>query len=176
MANKKVLAESEKFRLEVEEQGDRVLIRPVGVVDEEINFTPILDAAEGKGTTKPAIIRFDMGHVTRINSCGVREWIIMIDRVSSQMKCEFENANELFIEQANMVPGMFGRKGSVLHTFQAPYHCVNCNSDVVLTLEPKQVKIVDGQPVAPESKCSRCSRPLEFDWLEEEYFAFVKRI
>src|SRR4051794_39383264 len=120
MGTPTVLDETGKVRLELEADGDAALIRPVGVIDEDVNFSVIIQTLS---QMQPPVkrLQFDMGHVSRMNSCGVREWILLMERISAATPIAFLNVNELFIEQANMIPGMFGKKGSVL-SFMSPYH------------------------------------------------------
>lgn len=176
MAKTSVLDENGKIRIEMETEGNSVLIRPVGVIDEDVNFSVVLDTLS-KLQPLVKVLQLDMSAVARMNSCGVREWILMMERIPAAIALEFVNVNELFVEQANMIPGMFGRKGSVkVLNFQAPYHCGKCDSDSVLLVEPKDVKFEGEHPVAPSFHCKGCGGNLDFDWIEEEYFGFINRL
>lgn len=173
MAETIMLAQSPKMRLEFEIAGKMATFRPVGVVDEECNFSVVLTKIEQMGPANFEF-RFDLGHIQRINSIGIKEWLLLMERMPPVARYSFVNVSELMVEQANMISGIFGRPGTPVHNFQAPYHCDTCNKDLVIMLEPKQVTYVDGSPVAPRMTCPTCAAPLTFDWLEDEYFAFVK--
>jgi hypothetical protein len=174
MSKKVVLSENSKMRLEMEVEGTNGVVRPVGIVDEDVNFGVILSVMSQLGMPLKAL-KFDLGQVSRMNSCGVREWLILIEKLPEGVECGFENVNELLVEQANMIPGILGRRGMKVISFQAPYFCETCSADVPMLIEPSQVAINDGIPQAPPFKCPKCSNPLQFDWLEEEYFAFLRR-
>ena len=175
MSTTSVLAENGKIRLEMEISGGIVTIRPVGVIDEDTNFSVILSFITELGASMQ-LLQFDLGHVSRMNSCGVREWLLLMERLGSQTAYRFVNVSELIVEQANMIPNMFGRKGTQVLSFQAPYHCGNCDNDVAVLIEPKQIIYEGARPVPPKLTCRKCAGTLEFGWLEEEYFAFLKRI
>ncbi|MCM2323822.1 MAG: hypothetical protein NDJ90_11235 [Oligoflexia bacterium] len=174
MATLTILDENQKLRIEMEREAAEAVIRPVGIIDEDMNSSVITQAI----TASPPVqqLTLDLGHVSRMNSCGVREWILLMERLSTHPSCKIVNANELFVEQANMIPGIFGKKGVKVLSFQAPYRCGACARDIVKVLTPEQVPVVDGQPHAPQYTCEKCSKPLEFDWAEDEYFAFVRRL
>lgn len=172
------LSETAKFRLEMELDGAAatmtVIVRPIGVLDEDVNFLILTQAFQGLGVPVKNVI-FDLGHVARINSCGVREWILFLEKLAGTVTLSFVNMNEIFVEQVNMMPNMLGKKGWTVLSFHAPYHCAHCNTDIAAVLQPAQVKWQGELPIAPAFVCRKCSKPLAFDWLEEEYFSFLKR-
>ncbi|MCM2279196.1 MAG: hypothetical protein NDJ89_14055 [Oligoflexia bacterium] len=172
-----ILDENAKLRLEMErDESDACVIRPVGVVDEDLNATVILTALSSAVPPVKAL-KLDLGHVSRMNSCGVREWLLLMERLCRFPNCSIVNANELFVEQANIIPGVFGKKATVkVESFQAPYHCGVCARDCIKLISPGQVRIEEGELKAPEFRCEKCQGPMEFDWSEEEYFSFVKRL
>src|SRR3954468_24709622 len=110
MSKKVVLNENSKMRLEMEVEGSRGLVRPVGVVDEDVNFGLILSVMGHLGVALTHL-KFDLSMIQRMNSCGVREWLLLLEKIPSGIECGFENVNELIVEQANMIPGILGRKG-----------------------------------------------------------------
>lgn len=174
MAETMILAQNTKTRLELDVLGKMATFRPVGIVDEDINFSVILSTISQLGVASHEF-RFDLGQIDRINSCGVREWLLLMEKLPAGMRYSFLNVNELMVEQANMISGILGRAGTPVLSFMAPYHCDKCNKDIAVSLEPKQVQYVDDSPAAPKMSCPTCGTPLKFDWLEDEYFAFVKR-
>jgi hypothetical protein len=176
MANIITLSDNGKMRLEMEIVSGRVQLRPIGIIDEDVNFSVVLGLVP-KLNPNDKVLRFDMGRISRMNSCGIREWLLLMEHLAApSVRCEFVNVNQLFIEQANMIPTMFGRKGSAVLTCQAPYNCPECNIVVMRTFEPDQVTSESEEPRAPDCKCDKCGGELEFDWLEEEYFGFITRL
>lgn len=172
MAHTSVISESAKMKLEVDTEGDAITFRPSGTLDEDVNFSIVLESINKMSAVLKSI-RFDLGHVRRMNSCGVREWILLMERMPAAFPLTFLNVNELMVEQATMLPGIFGKRGAQVLSFHVPYHCASCNSDVSVVIEPKDVRRDDGSPHAPEKKCSKCGGNLDFDGIEEEYFDFL---
>lgn len=175
-----VLHESAKIRLELDTQGDMVTIRPMGVIDEDSQLPLILQTLQ---QMKPLLksIRFDLAHVRRMNSCGIREWILLMERIGTLAPVSFENLSEVFIEQANMLPGVFGKNGGrqgapVVHSLQIPYHCRSCSKDFSYRFQVEELPRRNGRHGAPARSCPDCSGALDFDWIEDEYFTFLTYI
>jgi hypothetical protein len=169
-----VLTESPKFRIEFEVTDDHGVARPVGVIDEDVNFGVLLDAMEVLGVPLKSLV-IDLGHVERLNSSGIREWLLLLEKLQPPLHVTLSNVNQLMIEQASIIPGVLGPAEWTIDSFQAPYFCQTCKSDHSVSMQPSQVKFPDGHPKPPGFTCPKCSNPLQFDWLEEEYFAFLKR-
>lgn len=166
------LAENKKLRFEIENNAGTTIIRPVGTIDEEVNFAPVTDAIKKIGE---APIQFDLGQVNRINSCGVREWISFMNILAPlKINYSFMNVNELFVEQANMITNLFGKKKPKVLSFKAPYYCSKCQKDVSVLVRSEQILLEKDTIVAPENSCPTCKSKLEFDWPEEQYFSFLK--
>lgn len=171
-----VLHETSKMRLELEVQNNVALFRPMGVIDEDAQLhlifqtlTPMRPLLQG--------IRFDLAHVKRMNSCGIREWILLMERVAPLAPVTFENLSEAFVEQANMLPGVFGKKAApAILSFQVPYHCPSCGKDVSFRVLLQDLPMSDGKPVAPGKSCPDCGGTLDFDWVGEEYFSFLNLV
>ncbi len=180
MATTVVLQENPKIRLELETKGVEGVFRPIGIIDEDTNFSIALDRIQTL-TPPPQALHIDLSRVRRINSCGVREWILFMERLMPLTRCAFVQVNELMIEQANMVPSILGKKGTPVLSFYAPYHCPHCSKDVPVLLHPGQVEF-RGSPTAgdlpsiPQPDCPVCKNPMNFDWLAEEYFGFIRHL
>ena len=177
MAELTVLSKNDKTLLEMGLRAPLAVVRVAGVIDEDINFSVVAGMLKELGPSVQGI-RFDLGEVTRMNSCGVREWLLLLERLPQAMKIIFSAVPEHFIEQANMIPNVFGRKTNHVETFFAPYHCSTCGRDQSCMLEPAGVTFSPTGDVlkAPALKCEKCGGILAFDWVEEEYFAFLKRV
>ena len=167
-----VVVESENFRMEAQSDGDHLTLRPVGYINEDVNFGKTLQLITEMGVALRQV-SFDMGHVSEINSCGVREWLLFVERVQALTKCKFTMVNELFIEQASIVPNMLGKPGTLVDKFSAPFYCATCDRRSLRLLETKDVALKSGKYAAPEFRCEKCTNELEFDALEDEYFTFL---
>lgn len=142
---------------------DKVIIELTGSVDED------LDMSEVASLNQQEYI-FDFKQVNMINSCGIREWINFITNLGDKVKIKYKNCPQIVIEQMNMVYG-FIKDGVEIESFYAPYFCESCDEESKLYLETKMV--LDNK--APIMKCPKCGENMEFDDIEEQYFAFLNR-
>ena len=140
--------------------GDTLNIELIGCIDEDSDFTEIID-------TKAEKINFNFDKVEMINSCGIREWIKFLDQLGSR-KIIYENCPQIIIEQINMVHG-FIRPESKLVSFYAPYYCEHCDKESKIHLLSENVH----EKKAPEVKCPYCGEDAEFDAIESSYFNFL---
>lgn len=116
--------------------------------------------------TGPVSINFK--GVTRVNSCGVREWVNLLAKIPGA-QLSYEDCPIVVVKQLNAVPDFVG--AAKVTTFQAPYFCEKCDEESVQTLQGSQVQ---GQ-AAPPVKCPTCSTPMNFDAIPGQYFSFIKR-
>jgi hypothetical protein len=174
MADYTRLIDTPKLCLEYRVEGRILQLRPVGAIDEDINFSVVLELIGELGKTIQTV-HFELGQIKSLNSCGVREWLLFIERLPGRLDTAFVDVNELFLEQANLISNLFGRKAGPVHSFQAPYHCDSCGEDVMLLLKPSHVKFEGELAQAPAAQCPKCGNALVFDSLEEEYFSFIRR-
>ena len=174
-AREEVLAKTDKFEMTMEREPTRVTLRLSGVIDEDTNLSTVLDNVR-RMIDSLSEIHFDLAGVTRINSCGVREWLLLMERLPLKLQKVFLSVSEFFVEQTNMVPNMLGGKSSKILAFEAPYHCTACKEDFQVVLAPSQVTFRGESPVPPKIMCQRCGGTMDFAWLPDEYLAFVKRM
>lgn len=166
-----VILDSEKLRVECEPIDKGMLFRPVGVIDEDVNFANLLQIAKEMGA-KASTFRFDLGQVSSINSCGVREWLLFLEKIQVGARCEFQNVAVVMVEQANIVPNLLGKKGSPVLSFQVPYYCSKCDQATtrIVTSEDARQNRTKVMKPAP---CEKAGCAVEFDALEDEYFKFL---
>jgi len=150
--------------IEISQTANEVVYRFVGDVDEHFRQKEV-------PRLKKANITFILEEINNFNSCGIREWIYLIRDIGELGDLKFTRCSVTMIDQINMVPDSLG-KGRV-ESFFAPYYCqcggeVNRLIDVTKNIEALQNK------QAPEFSCDKCSKPLEFDALEESYFLFAE--
>src|SRR3954468_9656920 len=106
-----VIAEVPSFKIEAFIKGEALLLKPSGTINEDFNFSKALEVVTQLHPAKTQIL-FDLSHVIAINSCGVRSWILFTERLQSKLPLRFTRVNELFIEQAAIVPTVLGKKGT----------------------------------------------------------------
>src|SRR5688572_2327513 len=120
-----------KLVVTAEHTKDAIVVKAKGSIDESAEFPKLLAAIQGLG--KPAAIRFDLGGVTYINSCGVRDWIIFLEKISADARVEFDDLSVVLAEQASLVPNFLGRADTRVLSFQIPYYCSACDQPSVRT-------------------------------------------
>jgi len=172
--NASLVVSGDAFRIEAEPGQNSITLRPVGLINEDVNFGTVLEFIETL-QVKPEKILFDMGGISRINSCGVREWLLFLQRMQSKFRCSFGRANEAFIECASSIPTVFGSPGLPIDEIEAPFFCSKCSKRTLVSLKPTVI-FKAGTLSLPPQKCAQCAGPLEFDGLEDEYFNFLKHL
>ncbi len=130
-----------------------------GYLDEKSDLT-VLKELNGD-------IIVDFKNLTRINSCGVKEWVEVIN--TGDKNLSYDNCSLVTVKQLNAVPDFMG--GSRVIKFYAPYYCEECDEERECLLE---VANFDPGNV-PELKCSECEHAMSFDGVASHYFSFLKR-
>lgn len=148
----------------IEDQAGGRTVRVAGSITEEADFQPLL----GVGDAGP--LAFDLSGVDEINSCGVREWIHFVRRLS-ELAPDYALArcSPAVVRQLNMVSNFrgAGRVTSVM----LPYYCARCGSEQSLLYELPAAG--PRPPIAPEAPCASCGGEAEFDDLPETYLNFA---
>lgn len=154
-----------QLKFNSEKSGNTLVIRIEGSINEDL---VIEKAAELKNPH----ITFDMQKVKMINSCGIREWIRMLEKHDPETQFEYVNVPQIVIQQMNMIAG-FLTKNAKVSSFYAPYFIEDLDEERQILLNaadikdfkaPKKTENVDGTEYA-----------LDFDAIEEQYFRFLKR-
>jgi len=156
---------NQKFQAAITQKDDVCYVKLSGVIDEDNNLTTLVDQIPA-GT---AVI--NVGEVERINSCGVRDWVNWLGKI------EKNNASVVLVEcspaivaQINLVHNFTG--GGAVKSFFAPYFCPACDLEKVLLIETAEMS-GQASPTAPTCRCDECDGPMDFDDMEESYFAFL---
>ena len=154
---------TEALKIETLEENDMLIIQMSGVIDEEFQSLELDDSFE--------TYIFDFQEVVLINSCGVREWILFIEKITK--KIIYRNCPQIIIHQINMVKG-FLTDNCEIESFYAPYYCEECDLEIEKFLKPSDIT----DQKAPNYNCDSCSEEeteLEFDAIESQYFNFIKK-
>ena len=154
-----------KFQASVNARDDVSYVKIGGIIDEDNELGPLADRI-GTGM---AII--DLSDVERINSCGVRDWVNWLGKAEKGgARVVLVQCSPAIVAQINLVNNFSGN--GVVKNFFAPYFCPNCDREKVLLVETRDV--VGQQPFrAPTCRCDECDGPMDFDDMEESYFAFI---
>lgn len=136
-----------------------------GVLDEFFDYDSLFDKL-------PKEVIFDLEMLTRINSCGVREWIRRIMVTSATIY--YKNCPPVFVDQMSMVPQLLTPRTKVV-SFLANFSCDACGAEKTKVYEIGK-DIVAGQPSyddPEEITCSHCGGEMEFAHNPHIFFGFL---
>ena len=148
------------------------------IVEEEDLLRVFLDgdfvestSFEGLSLRLRGRVEFDAAGVRYINSQGSRRWTALLRELTQVTEYTFTRCSVAFTTQASLLPEFLG-KGRVV-SFQAPYHCDDCEQDESRLLQA--IALVREGPgfVVPRFRCSECGGQLAFDEIPERYFSFL---
>ena len=152
-----------KVSVEFTELGRTLILS--GPIDETSNFS-LLDSME----TPPVVL--DVENVTRVNSIGIRNWIIWINKNAKGKQLHFHNCPKVMVDQINVVHS-FLPPGSLIESFKVPFACQACDKEISCHFE-RGVHFANGALTkVPEMKCPTCGKAAEMD-ADQRYFAFLK--
>lgn len=151
------------LRLELAATDDGVRVTISGDVDENADFSSLLEALAGR-------VVLDLGGLRRFNSCGVREWVhFQRDLAAAPVDVELHACSPAVVSQLNTIANFRGAARVV--SFLAPYVCEACEREeqrlVAVAPDPRATRL-------PAFTCERCSAPLVFDDIADRYLSFLK--
>ena len=143
------------------DQGARVELS--GEIDENADFPALARALDGE-------VELDLAGVTRINSCGVREWVNFVRTLPSITRLDLVRCPPAIVAQLNTIYNFRGR--ARVRSLLVPYVCEPCGVE-----EQRLVEVDAGRRVTlPHFLCERCGGTLEIDDLPERYLAFLEDV
>lgn len=157
---------NQKFTASINQKDDVTFVKLSGVIDEDNELSELVEQIPGNTT-----VIIGLGEIERINSCGVRDWVNWLTRLEKNgAKIVLVECSPAIVAQINLVNNFTG--GGVVKSFFAPYFCPQCDLEKVLLVETLEMH---GQnpPKAPVCRCDECDGVMDFDDMEESYFAFV---
>lgn len=113
-------------------------------------------------------ILFNFAAVSRVNSCGVRDWVNFMAKLAAS-EVHYVDCPMVVVKQLNVVPDFHGK--AKIDSFYAPYFCESCDAESLKLLTASAVQ--NGQP--PAVACPTCNKPMGFDAIPNQYFSFLKR-
>ncbi|MCD6498188.1 MAG: STAS domain-containing protein [Deltaproteobacteria bacterium] len=156
---------NQKFQATIQQRDDVTYLKLSGVIDEDNELFDILDSV-GPGS---AVI--NLSEIERINSCGVRDWVNWLNKLEKKgSKVVLVECSPAIVAQINLVNNFTGN--GIVKSFYAPYFCPACDLEKVLLVDMDDVAGMD-EPKAPICRCDECDGVMDFDDMEESYFAFV---
>jgi anti-anti-sigma regulatory factor len=158
---------NQKFLSSIDRKDDTTLVKLAGIIDEDNGLSALVDRIPAG---KAAI---DLSEIKRITSYGVRDWVNWLGKIEKQgAKVVLVGCSPAIVAQFNLVADFTG--GSTVKSFFVPYVCHRCDRETVHLVEVADL----GRPpyAAPARKCQTCASALEFDDVEERYFAFLSAV
>lgn len=153
-----------KFHAALHQRDDVTYVKMGGVIDEDNELGDLVERIAA-GT-----VVIDLGEVERINSCGVRDWVNWLTKVEKGgSRVVLVECSPAIVSQINLVNNFTG--SGVVKSFFAPYFCPNCDREKVLLVEAAEMGPSPHR--APVCRCDECDGVMEFDDMEDSYFAFL---
>jgi anti-anti-sigma regulatory factor len=157
---------NQKFHAEITQRDDVTYIKLSGVIDEDNELASLVDRV-GSGTTV-----IDLAEIERINSCGVRDWVNWLGKLEKKkVESVLVECSPAIVAQINLVNNFVG--SGAVKSFYAPYFCPSCDLEKVLLVELEDM-VGQDKPKAPVCRCDECDGVMDFDDMEESYFAFIQ--
>lgn len=159
-------AMNQKFNAEITQRDEVTYVKLTGVIDEDNELAALGDRL-GKGTTV-----IDLAEIERINSCGVRDWVNWLNKAEKRgADVVMVECSPAIVAQINLVNNFVG--SGAVKSFYAPYFCPSCDLEKVLLVEMDEM-VGQDHLKAPVCRCDECDGVMDFDDMEESYFAFVQ--
>jgi hypothetical protein len=118
-------------------------------------------------------VKFDLGNVRTINSCGVREWILWISKL--KINPIYYNCPQSVVMQFNMVKEILANNVKV-ESFQIPAYCETCAEQKIFVLRSGK-EFTPGKKLDYElPKCEKEGCNIESDVDFESYFYFIENL
>jgi ABC-type transporter Mla MlaB component len=151
---------------------DTLTLRYAGHLDERSFDSSSVEAQWAAISRKQNVkIVIDLSSVETISSRGVRTWIQFRKHIQKLAPFEILGLPICFVDVVNQIPEVLG--DSHLVSLYAPYYCALCQKEVtqLLILSLYRTTLLQGTP--PPISHSECGSLLDFDAVEETYFAAV---
>ena len=159
-----------RFFLGIHTVEDVSFLKISGTLDEDNTLASSLKKIEGR------TVVIDLSGVERINSCGVRDWVNWLnDLEATGRQVVLVRCSPCIVTQINLVHNFTGK--GIVKSFFAPYYCGRCDKEQQKLLQVEQFTGA-AQPIAPTFRAEGCQNvpcELQFDDIEESYFAFLPR-
>ncbi|MDB4968950.1 MAG: hypothetical protein JWN44_4639 [Myxococcales bacterium] len=144
-------------------EGDWLRVELRGEIDENADFSELRQTLRGN-------IELRLEGITRINSCGVREWVNFVRGLEGVRSLWFARCSPPVVLQLNTIYNFRGR--ARVSSFMAPYVCEACHTDEYKLLDVAE-HFPDRRAHVPAFRCKKCGGVMVFDELPERYLSFL---
>ena len=154
----------EKFRSDIDRKDGITLIEISGVIDEDNGLAALVEKIPAGRAT------IQLAGVTRITSYGVRDWVNWLGKLDKKgVQLTLVGCAPAIVAQLNLVADFPGK--SKVKSIFVPYVCHRCDHESIHLVEVSDLGV--SPYAAPARRCATCQGALEFDDVEERYFAFL---
>ena len=148
-----------------EQKNNTLLIRLIGPIDEDVQFESAIGLV-------PQEIIISCREIPRINSIGVKAWVKYFQTLRQKgVKFTFIECSTAIVEQFNLISNLIS--GGTVESIYVPFSCTKCKSELIGLFKCEDLK--KSGFTLPSLTCSKCSGPVVFDDIPEEYFRFLQR-
>jgi anti-anti-sigma regulatory factor len=152
------------WRAEPQADG-RLVVQLKGEINENADFSELRKLMQGD-------VDLELEGVTRINSCGVREWVNFVRTLDEVKSLRFSRCSPTVVLQLNTIYNFRG--AAKVKSFLAPYVCEVCHVDEYKLLDVRDHFAERGPHASvPAFRCPRCGGVMMFDELPERYLSFL---
>jgi hypothetical protein len=144
-------------------EGEWLRVELRGEIDENADFSELRQTLRGN-------VELSLEGITRINSCGVREWVNFVRGLDAVRMLWFARCSPPVVLQLNTIYNFRGR--ARVSSFMAPYVCEACHGDEYKLLDVHE-HFPDRRAHVPAFRCRRCGGVMVFDELPERYLSFL---
>jgi anti-anti-sigma regulatory factor len=154
-----------QLKFHSETNGEIIHIRVEGSINEDLLIEKVADLKNSR-------ITFDLEKVKMINSCGIREWIRLVEQHGQSVNIEYINVPQIVVQQMNMIAGFLSKNAKVV-SFYAPYFIEDLDEERQVLLRAEEIR--DFKAPKMNATVDGTEYELDFDAIEEQYFRFLKR-
>ena len=115
-------------RLNISRMGGQLLL--TGAINELSDFLPILQETK-------SLIALNLANVQRINSAGVRNWMLLLDKLSDK-QVEYHACSIAFVNTINMINDFLNH--ATIISLMAPFFCSQCEKESEILLHIQDIK------------------------------------
>jgi anti-anti-sigma regulatory factor len=151
-----------RFEARVSRRNDGVRLALVGALDEHSGLKDLPSKVDSQ------VVYLDLGGVERINSCGVRDWMVMIRAMSDHARVVLSNCSPAIVAQLNFVSRFAG--DATVESILLPYVCPSCEVEKNVAVSAMEFSVPGFEP--PSCDCDDCELPMVFDDVPQSYLAF----
>ena len=155
-----------QLKLEGQASGDGFIVKLIGSIDEDSQFSTVSLAGQKK-------IYLDLDQIKSINSVGIREWIKWTKSADAGAQFVFQKCPKVIVDQMNLVSGFLPDNGKV-ESFYVPYFNEDSGFEkMFLFTDGKEFS--GGQVTPPAGVKGDGGEELEMDVIEAKYFKFLQK-